>query len=58
MTSECVRSRRLEAHVLDLIGPAPGSPLDSETLKQAPSRRYLTGGHSRCSRGVMEELGE
>ena len=43
MTAADVRSKLSEALVLDLIGPEPGSPLESETLTQSPSRWYLTG---------------
>lgn len=38
-----VRSRLIDALNVDLIGPAAGSPLESEVLPTAPSRWYLTG---------------
>jgi hypothetical protein len=38
-----VRSRLVKALQLDLIGPGPGDALESELLRQAPSRWYLTG---------------
>ena len=43
MESIEVRQRLVEALLLDLVGPFPGSPLESETLPQTPSRWYLTG---------------
>jgi len=38
-----IRRDIAEVLPLDLIGPHPGHPLESETLPQAPSRWYLTG---------------
>lgn len=38
-----VRSDLVAALRLDLVGPGPGHPLESETLDIAPSRAYLTG---------------
>ena len=38
-----VRAQLVHALELDLVGPGPGSPLESEVLLQAPSRWYLTG---------------
>ncbi len=43
MESIEVRQRLVEPLLLDLVGPFPGSPLESETLPQTPSRWYLTG---------------
>ncbi len=38
-----VRSQLVRALELDLVGPRPGDALESELLRQAPSRWYLTG---------------
>src|ERR1019366_1702052 len=38
-----VREDLINALRLDLIGPGPGHPHESEILPQAPSRWYLTG---------------
>src|ERR1039458_7363595 len=43
MTSVEVREELIHALRLDLIGPGPGQPQESEILPQAPSRWYLTG---------------
>jgi hypothetical protein len=43
MKSVEVREDLISALRLDLIGPGPGHPHESETLPQAPSRWYLTG---------------
>lgn len=42
-TSLEVRANLARALELDLVGPAPGHRLESETLAIAPSRFYLTG---------------
>ncbi len=44
-TSTPVEVRRQLVHALhlDLIGPGPGDVLESELLRQHPSRWYLTG---------------
>ena len=38
-----VRAQLVTALHLDLVGPGPGDALESELLRQAPSRWYLTG---------------
>ncbi|HEV8363089.1 MAG TPA: DISARM system helicase DrmA [Gemmatimonadaceae bacterium] len=38
-----IRDALVDALGLDLIGPSPGHPLESEVLEQSPSRWYLTG---------------
>jgi hypothetical protein len=38
-----IRDALVDALGLDLIGPSPGHPLESEVLEQPPSRWYLTG---------------
>src|SRR5258708_10336188 len=43
MTSAEVRDGLVEAIELDLVGPQPGGPHESETLPIPPSRWYLTG---------------
>ena len=43
MKSVEVREDLINALRLDLIGPGPGHPHESEILPQAPSRWYLTG---------------
>ena len=43
MTSGDARQELTRALRLDLIGPEPGSPYESESLPQSPSRWYLTG---------------
>ncbi len=42
-TAADVRDRLVELLRLDLVGPGPGDPYESEVLPQAPSRWYLTG---------------
>ena len=43
MTSLEVRSHLVDAMLLDLVGPEPGSPLVEEILPQPPTQWYLTG---------------
>lgn len=43
MKSIEVRERLIDALLLDLVGPFPGSPHEAETIPQFPSRWYLTG---------------
>ena len=43
MDSKAVRQRLAEVLELDLVGPRPGSPHESESLPHSPSRWYLTG---------------
>src|SRR5271154_5150591 len=43
MKSVEIREDLINALRLDLIGPGPGHPHESEILPQAPSRWYLTG---------------
>jgi len=43
MKSVELRNRLVDVLRLDLVGPEPGSPLESELLPTAPSRWYLTG---------------
>jgi hypothetical protein len=42
-SSAQVRAELAAVLPLDLVGPWPGSPLESESLSQPPSRWYLTG---------------
>lgn len=43
MDSKAVRQKLAEVLELDLVGPRPGSPEQTEILPHAPSRWYLTG---------------
>jgi len=43
MDSAEIRGRLVDVLRSDLVGPEPGSPLESEALATPPSRQYLTG---------------
>jgi hypothetical protein len=43
LDSAQVRSELISVLKLDLIGPEPGHPRETETLDRVPSREYLTG---------------